>query len=275
MFPSYAALHPEIVHFVIALLIVGVAFRVVSLGRWFRFTDGAAATLLLAGTAAAVLAVSTGQRAHGAAERIPGARQAVQEHEEWGERTRDAFLVVSALEILALLAAAAGPDRRRRLVTGLKAASAVVGVAGIAVLFEAGEHGGDLVYGYAGGVGTRSGDTADIRHLLVAGLYNEAMVARRAGDHTRAAALLAQLAALRPADPATRLLEIESMIQDRDQPRAALAALDSIAAAPAADRFTRFRAGRLRAAAYEKLGMPDSARAVTEALQRELQAARR
>jgi hypothetical protein len=32
-------------------------------------------------------------------------------------------------------------------------------------LYEAGEHGADLVYGYAGGVGTRYGDTADVTRL--------------------------------------------------------------------------------------------------------------
>src|SRR5213078_1774546 len=131
--PNLAFYHPQIVHFVLALLGAGV--------------------LLLAGTLAAVAAVKSGTDAHGPVERIPGARAAVVEHEEWGERTRNVFLVVGALEILAL-AFATRPWRR-----WLYVGSALVGLGGAYALYEAGEHGGDLVYTYAGGVGIRSGDS--------------------------------------------------------------------------------------------------------------------
>src|SRR2546422_9497689 len=56
--------------------------------------------------------------------RVPGARAAVMEHEEWGERTRNIFLVVAALEIAALIPAV---QRWRK---GVRIASAVVGLAG-------------------------------------------------------------------------------------------------------------------------------------------------
>ncbi len=74
--------------------LVGYRYRL----RWIWFTGkvpfagSAAATLLLIGTLAAVLAVESGEDGHGPAERIPGARPAVEEHEEWGERTRNLFL---------------------------------------------------------------------------------------------------------------------------------------------------------------------------------------
>ena len=83
---SLASLHPQIVHFVIALLFCGVVFRwlsVVGSGR-LAFTGPAAAVLLLIGTAAAVLAVRSGLAAYGPVERVPGARAAVQDHEAWG-----------------------------------------------------------------------------------------------------------------------------------------------------------------------------------------------
>src|SRR2546422_4555637 len=51
--------------------------------------------------------------------RVPGARAAVMEHEEWGERTRNIFLVVAALEIAALIPAV---QRWRK---GVRIASAV------------------------------------------------------------------------------------------------------------------------------------------------------
>src|ERR1700741_649068 len=104
--PNLAVYHPIIVHFAIALLIVGVIFRWISLATAHRgralFTGPAAATLLLAGTAAAYLAAKSGTDAHGPVERIPGAREAVMEHEEAGEWARDVFLVVAALELIAL-----------------------------------------------------------------------------------------------------------------------------------------------------------------------------
>lgn len=80
--PNIGAFHPQIVHVVVALLIVGVVFRLVSLTGRLTFTGPAAATLILLGTLAAVAAVQSGTPAHGGVERIPGARAAVQAHEE-------------------------------------------------------------------------------------------------------------------------------------------------------------------------------------------------
>src|SRR3990172_5506510 len=152
LMPNIAYWHPQVVHFVVALLFVGVALRLLSLtGRW-SFTGPAAATLIFLGTAAAVVAVKSGTDAHGPAERVPGARDAVVEHEELGERTRNLFLVVAALEIGAL---ALGTRPARRWVT---IAAAIGGFGGLLVLYEAAEHGGELVYAYAGGVGVRSGE---------------------------------------------------------------------------------------------------------------------
>src|SRR6266480_5829942 len=99
--PNIGAYHPIIVHFAIALLVVGVTFRWISLTGRAPFTGPAAATLILAGAVAALLAVHSGTDAHGPVERIPGARNAVGEHEEWGERTRNIFLIVGAIEIAA------------------------------------------------------------------------------------------------------------------------------------------------------------------------------
>src|SRR2546423_1493506 len=100
---SLAALHPAIVHFAIALLFAGVLFRWISLTGRAAFTAPAAAVLLFAGTLGAVLAVQSGTDAHGPVERVPGARAAVGEHEEWGQRTRNIFFVVAALQIPAFV----------------------------------------------------------------------------------------------------------------------------------------------------------------------------
>jgi hypothetical protein len=96
------ALHPQVVHFAIALLFVGVAFRAVSLLGRPAYLGPAAATLLLLGTLAAVVAAYTGDAAHGPIEQMPGLRPAVTAHEEWGERARNIFLVVLLAEAAAL-----------------------------------------------------------------------------------------------------------------------------------------------------------------------------
>lgn len=259
--PDLGPFHPQIVHFVIALLFTGVAFRWLSFVRTARlaFTGPAAAVLLIAGTAAAALAVHSGLNAHGPVERVPGARAAVIEHEEWGERTRNIFIVVAALEIAALIPAAA---RWRK---GAYVASALVGLAGAFSLYEAGEHGGELVYGYAGGVGIRSGSPDDVGRLLTAGLYHQAMLDRKAGRAADAARLIDQLAQRAPQDTTVQLLVIESLILDKQDGKAALAALARFPAQPDS-RFVRFRVGLLRADAFALVGMRDSARATLEGM---------
>src|SRR5256885_15776108 len=69
----------------------------------FPYTTLFRSVLLLVGTVGAVLAVQSGTAAHGPVERVPGARAAVMEHEEWGQRTRNIFLIVAALELVALV----------------------------------------------------------------------------------------------------------------------------------------------------------------------------
>jgi len=255
--PALASLHPQIVHFVIALLFCGVVFRWLSfVGRGrLAFTGPAAAVLLLIGTAAAVLAVRSGLAAHGPVERVPGARAAVQDHEEWGTRTRNIFLAVALLEIVALAVRRSPYAKYQRTVL---VASGLAGLGGAYALYQAGDKGGDLVYSYAGGVGIRSGDPADIGHLLIAGLYHQAMAERRAGKATAAAQLIGELAQRYPDDTAVRLLTVESLIVDRHDGKAALAALKWFPATPDS-RFLRFRIGLLRADALTAAGAPDSA----------------
>ena len=256
--PSLAAFHPQIVHFVVALLFLGVVLRIVSLTRWLRFSGPAAAMLLLIGTGAAVLAVRSGTDAHGPVERIPGARPLVAEHEEQGETTRNIFLGVAAIEILALVFARR--DATLRYARYAHFASALVGVVGSFMLYEAAEHGGELVYSYGAGPGLRTGNPEDVERLLVAGLYNQAQVERRAGRGDQSAALIDELARRRPADTTVKFLRVESLLRDRRDPRAALTAAESISVAPNDPRMAP-RKATLLADAYLALGKPDSARA--------------
>src|SRR3989475_12145198 len=144
--PNSASWHPQVVHFAIALLAIGVLFRWISLTGKAAFTGPAAATLLLAGPLAALLAVHSGLDAHGPVERIPGARAAVAEHEQWGERTRNLFFIVAALEVAAL-ALAGKPGVQK----GLLVASAIGGLAGSGAAYRGGGPAGDPGYAYARG----------------------------------------------------------------------------------------------------------------------------
>jgi uncharacterized membrane protein len=215
-----APYHPIIVHFVIALGVIGVAFRLVSLTDFLPWTRPAATALLLMAAVAAVLAVLSGTAAHGPVERIPGVGDAVHEHEEAGEWVRNLLLVLGAIELARL-----GFLKNEKVARILLYVSGVAGLAVGAAIYRAGDLGGDLVYEYAGGVGIRSGNPEDIQRLLVAGLYNQARVARAAGHPEEAQRLIVELVHQMPNDPAVSLLAVESLLKDRQDPQAALSAL--------------------------------------------------
>lgn len=266
--PSLASLHPITVHFVVALGIVGVIFRLVSLTGKLSWTGPAAAALLISTAVASVFAVNSGTKAHGPAERIPGVREAVQEHEEAGEWARNVFLLVGALELGALAL-----RKRTRFARGFTVASGMAGIVAGMALYKAADLGGHLVYSYAGGVGTRSGDTTDVRRLLVAGLYHQARTAREAGQLDESARLIDELTKQTPDDPTVRLLSAESRLKDRKDPTGALAAIAAIQVAPE-DRGLSIRKGMLASDAWVAAGQKDSARAVLTDLQQRFPQAR-
>jgi uncharacterized membrane protein len=260
--PDIGQFHPQVVHFVVALLFVGVGARLLSflpLPPWLGFFAPASTALILIGALASVIAAEAGDDAHEKVERMSWTRAAVQEHEREGERARNVFLIVAGLEIVALALGS------RKAAKGFRAVATIGGVIGLFVLFEAAQHGGELVYAYAGGVGVRSGDTSDVTRLLAAGLYNGALKDREAGRPAEAARLTGQLADLFPADTSVRFLRIESMLRDASNPAGALAALDSVPVAPN-DRRLQMRSGTLRADALAAAGKKDSARAVIQGL---------
>jgi uncharacterized membrane protein len=259
--PNIAHFHPQIVHFAIVLALAGVVMRWISLTGKVKFAGPAAATALLCGAVAAWLAATSGTQAHGPVERIPGVAAAVQAHEEWGERARTVLLIVGGLELVALVLARIKPGLRR----WAEVASAVIGLVGGYAVFEAAEHGGDLVYSYAGGPGLRTGDTADIGRLLSAGLYEQAMVDRARHDSAGAATLIEELARRSPGDTGVALVGVESLLRDRGDPKGALAALAALRL-PTENPRLAIRVGMLAADAWVAAGQPDSAREVLRGL---------
>jgi uncharacterized membrane protein len=259
MLPDLGALHPQVVHFVVALGLVGILLRLISLTGRLAWTNQAAATLMILCAGASVVAVRSGTDTHDNAERIPGVRQAVMDHEDWGHYTRNVLLGVAGLELLGLIFGSSGAGKALRFLSaggGLVAGAFIVKVADL---------GGDVVYEYAGGVGTRSGEPADLDHLLVAGLFYGARAARDSGKADEAARLTDELARRMPNDTTVRFLLIESKLKDRKDPQGALADLAALKVPAEAPRLA-VRHGLLTAQALAAAGMADSAKAVLTAL---------
>jgi uncharacterized membrane protein len=261
-------LHPIVVHFALALLFAGVLFRLAHLAGVFllkgrlAFAGPAACTLLLAGLAAAYVAVETGESASADAEAIPGAEAAVEEHEEWGEWTFRLFAVIAVIEVVALVLERFGKATPALLASG------VLGLVGLFFLYETGEHGGTVVFSYAGGVGTRSRDPQDVSRLLLAGLYQQAVLDRAEGRGDDAARMIEVAASRFPGNLEVQLLLAESQLEDRQDAAAATATLGRLQI-PRQESGLRLRHGVLLVDALVAAGHEDAARAALSSVKSE------
>jgi uncharacterized membrane protein len=262
--PNLAALHPQVVHFVVALVFVGALFRWLSLVVRWPWLSPAALALAVLATVASFVAVRSGSDAHGPVEAVPGARQAVVDHELWGDRARSAILVLLAAEAVAtaFVARAAAWTRAAQI------AAAVVAFIAVGAVYRAGDLGGRLVYGYAGGVGIRSGDPADVNRTLIAAAHHQANLDRQSGRGGDAAALIDTVANRFPDHIELQLARVEAILSDRKDPAGALARLDTLKV-PTEDTRMRIRAGLLRSAALAAAGDASAARQVLETLRSE------
>ena len=96
-----AALHPQVVHFTIVLVIVGVAFRLVSLLGRPAFASPAATTLLLLAALSSVLSIQSGTAAHGRSSACP-ARACRHGARGVGRAHAERLLVLGVIELLGL-----------------------------------------------------------------------------------------------------------------------------------------------------------------------------
>lgn len=148
--PSWDALHPLIIHFPIALLLIAPVFLVV--GAALRPAKGrpyliAAMVLLLAGTGSIYVAVQTGEAAGKLAERSPGIEAVLETHESLAERTQAVFSVLSVI-FVALVAVPWLLKRAdtRLTTTILPLAFLVLYSAGTLLLINTAHNGGKLVH---------------------------------------------------------------------------------------------------------------------------------
>ena len=148
--PGWDGLHPLIIHFPIALLLMAPILVVV--GAMLSPAKGrpyliAALILLLAGTASIYVAVQTGEAAGKLAERSPGIESILENHEFLAERTQAVFSVLSVI-FVALIAVPWLLQRAdtRLATTILPLAFLVLYSAGALLLVNTAHNGGRLVH---------------------------------------------------------------------------------------------------------------------------------
>ncbi|MEO6053905.1 MAG: DUF2231 domain-containing protein [Chthoniobacterales bacterium] len=141
-------LHPAIVHFPIVLILAGTLFAIICLFFRTRAMRWFAAILLLSGALGATAAVFTGEKAAHAAGDIPDTVERIlDEHAEWGEGARNWAILAAVLSI-----ATAATSRRTALPRVLAILTIVAACFSSRSVYEAGKHGGMLVYEHGVGV---------------------------------------------------------------------------------------------------------------------------
>ncbi|MBE2180919.1 MAG: hypothetical protein IAE97_10650 [Chthoniobacterales bacterium] len=157
MIPIPSPLHPAVVHFPIVLILIGMVCAVVSvfIQRWHLHLL-AAVVLSTAAVGAVVATVTGGQDEEMAGELSGPAEHALEEHEQWGERTRNLALVAAAFAI-----GAAALSKVRLAGRSLSVITAVVSMAAAYSVAQAGHYGGQLVYRHGLGINTAGASDGD------------------------------------------------------------------------------------------------------------------
>jgi uncharacterized membrane protein len=148
--PSWDGLHPLIIHFPIALLLIAPLFIVAGAimqpakGRVYHL---AGLALMLLGTVAVFVAVETGEAAGELAEHVQGVKQVLETHEMLAERTRVVFSVLSVIFAALMFVPRLLKHAESRLVsTTLPLAFLVLYSAGMLLLVNTAHNGGRLVH---------------------------------------------------------------------------------------------------------------------------------
>ena len=147
--PSWDGLHPIIIHFPIALLLIAPVLIVMSLvirphARPFAY---AALLLMFIGAAALYLATATGEAAGEMAERDGAVEQVLEHHETLAEQTKVVFSVITAVYAFIVLAPLVAKKAQKIVPwTAVNGAFLVFYLAGAILLVNTGHEGGRLVH---------------------------------------------------------------------------------------------------------------------------------
>lgn len=148
--PAWDGLHPLIVHFPIALLLVVPLF--ILIGALLPLRRGrplllSALLLMVLGTAGTYVAISTGEAAGELADRSPAINATIEQHEELAEQTRTLFTVLTAVfAVILLLPLAIRRPLPRAPQAVLSLAFLVFYAAGGVMLANTAHQGGRLVH---------------------------------------------------------------------------------------------------------------------------------
>lgn len=148
--PTWDSLHPLVVHFPIALLLIVPVFiliAVVSRTGW-KPMSLAALTLLVLGTAAAALAVATGEAGEAAAKAIPASKATLERHEELAELTRNVFIGLTLVFAAIVATAMLWKSRGRQVFIVASLVFLLPYAGGSLLLANTAHEGGVLVHGY-------------------------------------------------------------------------------------------------------------------------------
>jgi uncharacterized membrane protein len=144
-------LHPALVHFPIVLILLGAVLAVLAVPLRRLWLTRSVALVLALAAAGSLAAAWSGEEDEDVAEHAGGeAERIFEEHEEWGERTRNAAILAA----LAAGCAAVMFSRMPRAGRGMAALTAAIALAASWCVVEAGHYGGMLVYQH--GVGMKS-----------------------------------------------------------------------------------------------------------------------
>lgn len=163
MIPIPSPLHPAIVHFPIVLILLGTLLAVVAvfIKRWHL--PVISVVLIACGALGAIAATWTGEEdAEMVESQSPAVETILEEHEEWGERTRNAAILAAVLGIGSVVIARKFP----KVAKGFSIATAVVAIGTSYCVAQTGHYGGELVYRHGAGVNTAAdeGDTTTTKN---------------------------------------------------------------------------------------------------------------
>ena len=164
--PDWAPnIHPMIIHFPIVLLILAVLLDLTGLllskSDWIRKS---AFLLYILGTIAAVIAFITGNAASDSIEIPANAFSAINEHADWAETTLWFFSIYT---IIRLSIGIFFKSLKKIFIIPI----VLIGILGIYFLYQTGDHGAQMVFGYGVGTGNlikqekQKNDTTEKEHI--------------------------------------------------------------------------------------------------------------